>query len=124
MADEEKRVDEDWKEKIEKERNQSPATEQGPEAEKAPGSRERMRFPAPTFGVLLSNLAAQALVGLGEIENPISGKKEKVLEQAKYSIDTIQMLADKTKGNLTDIEKRQVDNLLYDLRMRYVEASH
>ncbi len=105
MADEEKKVDEDWKQKVEKE-------------------REKVKFPEPTFGTLLSNLAAQALVGLGDIENPISGKKEILLEQAKYSIDTIQMLADKTKGNLTEIEKRQLDRLLYDLRMRYVEASH
>ncbi|MBU4305189.1 MAG: DUF1844 domain-containing protein [Candidatus Omnitrophica bacterium] len=77
-------------------------------------------FPEPTFSVFISSLAMQALIALGEIENPITNKKETEPEQAKYLIDTISMIQEKTKNNLTEEEAKIIDQILYELRMKYV----
>ena len=76
-----------------------------------------------TFPFFLSSLGMQALVALGQIENPITKKKEPDMAQARYMIDIIQMLKDKTKGNVTPEEDRMMEDLLYQLRMVYVEKT-
>ena len=73
--------------------------------------------------MFLAGLYTQTLMALGLVESPVSGKKEARLEEAQYLIDTIKMLQEKTKGNLTQEESTYLENLLYDLRMRYIEAS-
>ncbi len=65
------------------------------------------------FASLLLSIAAGAQAGMNEKKN---------LAQAKYSIDLLGMLEQKTKGNLESEEARLLETLLYDLRMRYVEA--
>ena len=65
----------------------------------------------------------QALVSMGELLNPASNQKECNLEQARYIIDTIAMLNEKTKGNLNEDESKVVDNILYELRIKYVELN-
>jgi hypothetical protein len=75
------------------------------------------------FSFFITSLGMQALVALGEIPNPTNNKKESNLDQAKYIIDTIGMLKDKTKGNLTQEEEAVVDNILYELRMKYLELT-
>ncbi len=60
---------------------------------------------------------------LGEIEDPISQKIDKNLPLAKQTIDLIGMLKEKTKGNLTPDEEKLIENILFDLRMRYVKAT-
>jgi hypothetical protein len=62
------------------------------------------------------------LINLGLFDNPLTGKRQTDLEQAKYSIDLLQILKDKMKSNLTDEEEKLMNAILYDLRMRYVEA--
>jgi hypothetical protein len=57
------------------------------------------------------------------VENPFSKTKEQNLDQAKFTIDTLQIIKDKTSGNLTDGETKLLETALYDLRMRYVEKS-
>ena len=59
---------------------------------------------------------------IGEIPNPETGKTEKNLPLAKQSIDIIEMLKEKTKGNLDPEEEKLLDIVLYDLRMKYVNA--
>lgn len=66
---------------------------------------------------------AAALQALGEIPNPLTGKAEKDLLQAKYSIDTLTLLKEKTKGNLEEGEAKILDEVLYGLRMRFVEST-
>ena len=78
------------------------------------------KLPEPNFANFISSLASQVLVNLGELPHPITNKKEVNIEQAKYLIDVINMLQEKTKGNLTEDEQRLIDGLLYDLRMRFV----
>jgi hypothetical protein len=72
------------------------------------------------FATFIYSLNAQVLVYLGKLPNPVSGKYEKSKETAKYLIDTIEMLSVKTKGNLNEDESKLIDNILYDLRMFYI----
>ena len=72
--------------------------------------------------MLVNSIATQVFVSLGQVENPLSGKKDIDLDSAKFSIDLLRMLADKTKGNLTGPEDRYLKGVLSELRMLYVEA--
>ena len=73
----------------------------------------------PNFSIFASSLSMQALIFLGEMDNPITHKKEENLGQAKYIIDTLAMLKEKTRGNLSSNEANLLDNVLYELRMKY-----
>ena len=112
----EKKVDAGWKERMAKEREEAAKAE-------ASGAKVRPTLPKPTLSLLFSTMASQALLFLGEIENPFTGKKEQDLEQAKYTIDMLQVLREKTAGNITPDESKLLDGVLYDLRMRYVNAA-
>ena len=72
------------------------------------------------FATFVYSLNTQALLFLGKIPNPMTGKYEKDVNMAKYLIDTIDMLSKKTEGNLDENEKKLVENILYDLRMAYI----
>ena len=61
---------------------------------------------------------------LGKTLNPMTGKVEKNLEQARFSIDMIEMLKDKTRGNLSEDLSKLVDSTLLELRMNYVEEAN
>lgn len=80
-------------------------------------------LPKVTFSTFLLSLASSALVQLGEVPSPESGKKEENLLMAKHSIDIINMLQDKIEKGLDDEEKRLLDGVLYELRMKYVIKS-
>jgi len=116
----EKKVDAGWKERVAKEREDAAPIRIGADAS---GAKVRPTLPKPTLSLLFSTMASQALLFLGEIENPFTGKKEQDLEQAKYTIDMLQVLRDKTAGNITPDESKLLDGVLYDLRMRYVNAA-
>ncbi|MFO7155462.1 MAG: DUF1844 domain-containing protein [Pseudomonadota bacterium] len=74
------------------------------------------------FLTFVFSLGSSALVHLGDAPNPETGKLEKNLVLARETIDVLSMLQEKTKGNLTPEEERFLGSLLYDLRLRYVEA--
>ena len=80
-------------------------------------------LPAVDFHTFVLSLGSSALLHLGEIENPNDGVSQKDLPLAKHTIDILAMLEDKTKGNLTPAEEKLIESLLYDLRLRYVEAT-
>jgi hypothetical protein len=71
----------------------------------------------------LLSLGSSALLHLGEIESPESGRPQRNLAMAKHTIDVLAMLQVKTKGNLTPAEEQLLESLLFDLRLRYVEAA-
>jgi hypothetical protein len=76
-----------------------------------------------TFSGFVISLASTAAIHFGDIADPVTGKKsEPDLEAAGRIIDVIAMLQQKTRGNLIPEEDRLVDDLLYELRMRFVEA--
>ena len=73
------------------------------------------------FHLIMSHEAA-AMQFMGKLAGT-DGKLEKNLEMARYAIDTLEALRDKTTGNLTDEEKRLLDHSLYQLHMNFVDES-
>ena len=107
-----KKVDESWKDSVRKEKDtvtESPAPAVVPEAD---------------FLSFVSTLAMQALSALGEMkQDPAAPPAVVDLKQAQYLIDIIQMLSEKSRGNLTVDETNELNTLLYELRMRFVRTS-
>ena len=87
-----------------------------------PDDAQKMPLPEVNFNSLIFSLSSSAFLHIGEIADPQSGEKKKDLPMAKHSIDIIAMLKEKTKGNLTEEEEQFIDNILTDLRFRYVKA--
>jgi hypothetical protein len=67
--------------------------------------------------------SSQAMISLGKLANPMTGKAEKNLPAARLFIDTLEMLEHKTQGNLTPDEGKVLQATLTDLRLMYVEES-
>jgi hypothetical protein len=63
----------------------------------------------------------QAMIAIGKLENPLNGKVERNLEQARFLIDTLGIIKEKTKGNLTPDESKLLDDSLFSLRTMYIE---
>jgi hypothetical protein len=79
-------------------------------------------MPEINFSTFVISLSTQALMNLGEISNPLTGKVEVEIPVAKQMIDILGMLREKTRGNLDPGEEKLVEDILFDLRMKYVEA--
>jgi CTP:molybdopterin cytidylyltransferase MocA len=110
-------VDEDWKEEAQREKERL-----AEEIEQA--RREKLQPPLPaSFSVLVASLATQAAIHLGDMPHPLTGKTEVNLAEARFHIDMLGVLQEKTRGNLTPEEAKALDTVLFDLRMRFVEKS-
>jgi hypothetical protein len=106
---------------------------EGPESSNQEEAKERekveeevskeMPFPEVNFSTFVFSLNTSALLHLGEIPDPATGKEQEDLAMAKQTIDLIAMLQEKTQGNLSPDEENLVKHILYDLRMRYVQKS-
>ena len=81
------------------------------------------QMPPADFSIFISGLATEAMIHLGAIENPVTKKKEANLDQARYIIDTLSILQEKTKGNLTDREKKYLDGMLDELKIQYASEA-
>jgi hypothetical protein len=77
-------------------------------------------MPEVTFTAFVMSLNTSALFHLGEISDPTTGEKQLDLNLVKHTVDTLQLLEEKTEGNLTEEERDILKNALYDLKMRYV----
>lgn len=156
-----KRVDESWKEQVEREKRtpppgrpqapgpgtstpskasapsgRSPAPEP-PAPEAGPADFEETPLPEPEtpeiagpeglpearFDLFVSGLAMEALIALGDMANPVTRRQSVNLAQAKYLIDVLGILEEKTAGNLSVDEQRLLQDTLYQLRMRYMRKS-
>ncbi len=107
MDEPNKNIDESWKETVEKEKENL--------------EKEGKAIPSePDFIFFVTSLSLQASIDLGVVPNPATNKKEENLVQAKFLIDTLGMLKEKTKGNLTPEETNFMENVLYELRMQYI----
>ena|SRR5580704_12422919 len=80
-------------------------------------------LPRIDFATFVLSLSHSALMHLGEAPNPETGGVERNLPLARQTIDLIVMLEDKTKGNLSGDEERLLGQILYDLRIRFLELS-
>ena len=78
--------------------------------------------PAISFAGFVISLATNAAVHFGDIADPHTGEREQDLPAAHQMIELIALLQEKTKGNLAPDEAKLVDDLLYELRMRFVQA--
>lgn len=74
----------------------------------------------PDFRLFITTLGLQASIFLGYIENPVTKRKEENLPQAKFIIDTLDILKEKTKGNLTQDESQLIENIIAELKTHYV----
>jgi hypothetical protein len=114
MEEEKKKIDDSWKEQVEKEKAKEEAGTAG---------NEEAFLGQPDFSFFITTLSIQASIALGAIPNPVSKQKEENLNQAKLIIDTLGMLKEKTQGNLNTEEDSLLDNMLYELRMFYLSKT-
>lgn len=131
MADAEKKeekkiiIDEDWKHEAQKEKEILAAEEETEtETENENGEGEgRGPLPPGDFAALISMLMTQALFAMGFLQIKGQEKREPDLEMAKYNIDMLETLEEKTKGNLTEQEQKVLSDTLSQLRMGYVKIA-
>jgi hypothetical protein len=117
-------VDEDWKSQVEKEKDQlRKESETGSPNDASEANPESMPIPEASFGMLMATIATQAISAMGLMPDPSTGQPNVNLPMAKHFVDTIAVLEEKTKGNLTDEEEALVTENLHQLRMAYVAAS-
>ncbi len=76
-----------------------------------------------TFSTFILSLSTSVLVNLGELPDPLKNEKDVNLPLAHQTISLIEMLMEKTKGNLSGEEEKLINSILYDLRMKYVEEA-
>ncbi len=128
MAEEEKKeekkiiVDEDWKKEAQKEKEILAAQEKEEKKEEEQSKRTGP-LPKGNFAALISMLTTQALFSLGLLQIKGQEQKKPDLELAKYNIDMLETIEEKTKGNLSEEEKKVLENTLNEIRMAYVKIS-
>ena len=125
MADEEKNeepkiiVDEDWKHQAQKEKEKTVKQEKTENRKEKPQHGQLHKGDFPT---LVSMLVSQTLFALGLL-HPKDEQPQLNLELAKFNIDLLDVLAEKTKGNLSDEEKQMLESSVDELRMAYVKIA-
>jgi hypothetical protein len=134
MADEKSaiHIDTDWKKQAQEEKRKlaeqaasfkpaAAATTAAPAAEGRSSARQR-QLPPASFATLVQSLMTQALFYLGDLAT--RGAEPTVnLDMAKHQIDTLSVIEQKTKNNLTEDEQKLLDTALYEVRMRYVSVA-
>lgn len=125
-------IDEDWKTQVEAEKSAAeadrgestandgddPAVEgAAPSGNAADAART---LPPADFTTVISMLATQAMLNLGSLPNPMTGKTDTNLPQAKHAIDLIEVLQQKTQGNCNPQEEAMLENILHEFRLAYV----
>ena len=120
-------VDEDWKSKVEAEKEAlkqgAPPAEEDKSLGTAPSHSETPsaeQLPAATFEVLVSMLATQASIELGQGAEPQAEHAKEHFAIGKHFIDLLGVVEEKTKGNLSPDEAKMIDAVLHDLRMAYI----
>ncbi|NLE28302.1 MAG: DUF1844 domain-containing protein [Phycisphaerae bacterium] len=124
-------IDDDWKRQAQEEKERLAQQEQAakketkatdrPTTKPAEGTEEH-ELPQASFEALVSTLTSQALLALGVVEHPSMGKMLN-LDLAKFNIDLLGIIEEKTKGNLNEQEKQMMEQTLHQLRMMFVEIS-
>ena len=89
---------------------------------KVPNREGKCVMPEVTFMAFVMSLNTSALFHLREIADPATGKKLIDFSLARHAVDTLAMLQEKTKGNLDDDEAEMLKNVLYDVKIRFVQT--
>jgi hypothetical protein len=133
MPDEKKIIiDEDWKAQVQAEKEAAAKQAPGDAASAgqgtgpvAPSSAEHDPvLPPASFEMLVTTLATEALVALGQVPHPVTGKAELQRNHAQYLIDTLDVLRQKCKGNLTAAEEQLIESVLHQVRMVFVAVAN
>jgi hypothetical protein len=75
------------------------------------------------FMLFISGVLMEGMMALGAIENPVTKKTETDLRHASQVIDMLDMIKEKTAGNLTDEESSGLDRVIHQMRMLYVKSA-
>lgn len=119
-------VDEDWKSQVEAERRAAAEAAQSGQTDRQPGGQQPGGHEAPgtmppaSLDTLVSTLATEAMVSMGQLPHPATGHAAVNLDQARYFVDTLAVIQQKTQGNLTPEESQGLEAVLHQLRMLYV----
>jgi hypothetical protein len=109
--------------------DEEPAKEVKPREEPAQSQEKKTDdqayppLPEVNFSTFIVSLSTEVLFHLGEIAHPGTGERQKNLPLAKHAIDTLAMIQERTKGNLTEEEQKLLEGMLYDLRMCFIRSS-
>ena len=137
--DREKYVDESWKDSIANEKellkNNEKTSPSGPDSRLIHPASEEPAVPEEqpeenqnpmevNFINYISSLIFQTMIFLGELPNPITNETEKNPNQAKFLIDTLLLIREKTKGNLIKNEENLLNSSIYELQMRYIDLTN
>src|SRR4051812_39913593 len=112
MPDEKKIIiDEDWKSQVQAEKAAAskPAATESPERPAPEGDDQDPTMPPASFEMLVTTLATEALMAMGQIPHPLTNKIELRRNQAQYLIDTLDLLREKTKNNLSPQEQKLIE---------------
>ena len=112
-------VDSDWKAEAKAEQEKLAANEAANEEK-----QEARGLPPADFKGLMSILASQAMMGLGAMGEPESGKVMVDIVGSKYAIDLLGVLHEKTQGNLTEEEAKDLEQVFAELRSRFVQIAN
>lgn len=126
MSDENKsklHIDSDWKAEAQAEKERLVAKDEARGVSGAAGASGQHGLPEANFQTLMSVLASQAIMGLGGYTDPKSGRMMIDLEGARFSIDLLAVLEEKSKGNLSNEEETELQQVLSELRNRYVQIA-
>jgi hypothetical protein len=125
MEDEPRKIfiDEDWKAQVQREREQAKIEPQPAEAKQAEEAGPEGEEVPSAFAALIQSVAAQCAFALGLIAPPDTKQVMVNLEEARYCVDTLVMLREKTKGNLTPEEQGLLSQTLAELQQVYAVRS-
>jgi len=123
MSEEKKKIiiDEDWKTQVEAEKEAFAREKEKQKSE--PAEEQAGPFPTASFEMLVTTFTTQAMVALGQIPNPVNNQVSFDSQHARYAIYMLEVLEEKTKGNLTQDEANMLENVLHQLRMAFVATS-
>ena len=115
-------IDTDWKAQAQAEKDRLAEQEKEKEALRDTAG-DGQKLPDADFRTLVGTIASQAIMGLGAMADPKSGRVIIDLEGAKFSIDLLAVLDEKTKGNLSEEEATELAQVLVELRNRFVQVN-
>ncbi len=116
-------IDEDWKEQAQKEKEELAKEAETEKETKEEQAQVKKQLPAADFSGLVSMLTTQAFFALGLIRTEEDKDQPADLQLAKYNIDMLEVIEQKSKGNLTEDEEKLLSGALHQLRMSFVKIS-
>lgn len=126
-------VDSDWKQQAQREKQKlaekekaarEPAPDKGTAGGATSAPPQGSRFPDADFAGLTNMMVSQALMAMGAMAHPQTGQPHVDLGLARHMIDLLGVVEEKTEGNLTEEEHKQLASTLYELRSSYVQIAN